>query len=64
MAGTAYDKASRLVAELQRQLKSHNNPDGFLKKISEFLESQSDQTLKKIGEKMRSQMTDQSKRNN
>ena len=53
MTGTAYEKANKIVIELQRQLNADDNPDGFFKKISEFLESQSDRTLKKIGEKMK-----------
>ena len=61
MTGTGYEKANKIVIELKRQL--DDNPDECLKKIIEFLESQSDQILKKIGTKMRHQMADQSKIN-
>ena len=53
MTGTAYEKANKIVIELQRQLNADDNPAEFLKKISEFLESQSDRTLKKIGDKLK-----------
>ena len=63
MTSSAYEKASKIVTVLQRQLDAANNPAEILKKISEFLESQNDKVLKEIATVMKRQATDQSKKN-
>ena len=63
MTSSPYEKASKIVTVLQRQLDAANNPAEFLKKISEFLERQNDKVLKEIATVMKRQATDQSKKN-
>lgn len=46
---TPYQKASKIVEELERQLEADSNPAEFLGKICNFLIKQTYKTLKDIG---------------
>ena len=56
MTGTAYEKANKIVGEIQRQLENNDNPVQFLTNICEFLISQENETLKAIGAEMKSEL--------
>ena len=56
MTGTAYDRANRIVAEIQRLLDADDYPDKFLGKICDFLRKRTDKTLKIIGGKMKKEL--------
>lgn len=60
MSGTSYDKADKIVEEIQRQLDANNSPVEFLTKICEFLQQQTDSILIDIGNKMMTQLQHQS----
>lgn len=55
MTGTAYEKANKIVGEIQRQLENNDNPVQFLTNVCDFLLKQ-DNTLKAIGTKMKSEL--------
>ena len=57
MTGTSYDKADTIVEELRRQIEADSNPIQLLKKISSFLQNQSDKTLNKIGNEIFKQLS-------
>ena len=57
MNGTAYDKANKIVGELQRQIVANDNPVQFLRQICDVLISQKDITLSNIGTKMMTLLT-------
>ena len=52
MNGTAYDKANKIVMELQRQIVADDNPVQFLRQICNVLIKQEDKILNNIGTKM------------
>ena len=52
MNGTAYEKANKIVMELQRQIVADDNPVQFLKQICDVLIKQEDKILSNIGTKM------------
>ena len=57
MSGRAYDKASKIIQELQRQMDSDKeNSTQYLERICLFLQGQKDTALKKIGEKMNKEL--------
>lgn len=56
IGGNAYERATKLVAEMQRLLDADNDRKTFLTKICEFLQEQADLTLKKIGKEMKEQL--------
>ena len=56
-SGSLYDKADTIVEELQRQIEADSNPIQLLKKISSFLQNQSDKTLNKIGNEIFKQLS-------
>lgn len=56
MTSNNYDKADKIVEEIQRQLEANNNPADYLMKICTFLQKQSDNILQVIGSKMMSQL--------
>ena len=60
MSGTSYDKADKIVEEIQRQLDANSSPTEFLIKICEFLQQQTDSILIDIGNKMMTQLQHQS----
>ena len=47
--GTDYEKANKIVSEIQRQLDAYDDPDQFLTKICDFLKDDKDETIRKIG---------------
>ena len=51
-----YDKAHKIVENLQRLIDVDEHPIELLKKICYFLLEQNDKTLKEIGTKMMSQL--------
>ena len=57
MNGTAYDKATKIVGELQRQIIANDNPVQFLRQICDVLIKQEDKTLSNIGDKMMNLLT-------
>ena len=57
MNGTAYDKANKIVGELQRQIVGNDNPVQFLRQICDVLKNQEDKTLSNIGTKMMNLLT-------
>ena len=57
MNGTSYDKANKIVGELQRQIAPNDNPVQFLKQICDVLKNQEDITLSNIGDKMMNLLT-------
>ena len=56
MTGTAYEKANKIVAEIQRQLDNDDNPVQFLTNFCDFLIKQENKTLKAIGTEMKSEL--------
>ena len=56
MSGNNYDKADKIVGEMDRQLNANSDPVEFLNKICELLQQQTDSTLKDIGIKMMSRL--------
>ena len=54
--GTDYEKANKIVSEIQRQLNAYDDPDQFLKKIGDFLKDDKDLTIKKIGDTILSKL--------
>lgn len=56
MTGTAYEKANKIVGEIQNRLDADNNPVQLLLKICYFLQKQGDKILVDIGDKMMSQL--------
>ena len=53
MNGAAYDKANKIVGEIQRHLQADCNPAQFLRKMCDFLQKQKDKPLKDIGDSIR-----------
>ena len=51
-----YDKADKIVENLQRLIDDDEHPIELLKKICDFLLEQTDKTLKEMGTKMMSQL--------
>ena len=51
-----YEKADKIVDELQSQIDDDEHPIELLKKICDFLLEQTDKTLKEIGTKIMSQL--------
>ena len=56
MSGNNFDKADKIVGEMDRQLNANSDPVEFLNKICELLQQQTDSTLKDIGIKMMSRL--------
>ena len=54
MTGTAYEKANKIVTEIQRQLDNDDNPAQFLTNFCDFLIKQENKILKVIGTEMKS----------
>ena len=50
---TAYQKASKLVHELHRQIKSRKDAEQYLMKITDVLLTEEDKTLQDIAEQLR-----------
>ena len=48
-SGTDYEKANKIVSEIQRQLDAYDDPDEFFMKICDFLKEDKDETIKTIG---------------
>ena len=57
MNGTFYDKAKKIVGELQTRLDIDGNPAQFLRQICDVLIKQKDKTLSNIGTKMMNLLT-------
>ena len=61
MSGRAYDKASNIIDEIQRQLQYDDCKSAqYLQKLCDFLQNQGDQILKDISSKMMSQLQNKS----
>ena len=61
MSGRAYDKASYIIDEIQRQLQYDNGKSAqYLQKLCDFFQNQGDQILKDISSKMMSQLQNKS----
>ena len=48
-SGTDYEKANKIVSEIQRQLDAYDDPDEFFMKICNFLKDDKDDTISAIG---------------
>ena len=55
-SGTDYEKANKIVSELQRQLDARDDPDQFLRKICDFLKDEKDDTLSSIADTILSKL--------
>ena len=54
--GADFEKANKIVIELQRQLDARDDPDQFLRKICDFLKDEKDDTLSSIADKILSKL--------
>ena len=46
---TDYEKANKIVSEIQRQLDAYDDPDQFFTNICDFLKDDKDETIRVIG---------------